>query len=182
VIRLRPDQELMDDAEFSADGLERLWLSRKLPQVGPVGLCIGLNPSKAGASEDDPTVRKVKGFGTRWGWGGFWMANLFTCIETYSAKLKTLSFESAVGKWSDATLVAMLEAAPEIVVCWGTAVPKNKQRRIAEVSRLIAEHKRPEAPVWCLGLSLEGEPLHPSRLGYSTQRVAYEVRVPVSRR
>ncbi len=176
-MRLVPPSPVCDDAEFSADGLERLWLSRKVAEAGPVGLIIALNPSRAGAAREDTdhTITKEIEFARRWGWSGFWKANLFTCIETYSANLKNLSFETAVGQWGTVVLEAMIPLAPEIVVCWGANVPKQKRHRISSVCERIRLMKRPEARVLCFGLSKGGFPVHPLMLGYDTPLVPFEL-------
>jgi hypothetical protein len=179
-----------DDAEFSNDGLERLWLSRAVerkvgaPLNGHVGLIIGLNPSRAGAAREDTdhTITKEIEFSRRWGWSGFWKVNLFTCIETYSAKLKNLSFETAVGMHGSAVLQETIPLAPAIVVCWGAAVPKLKRHRISAVCEMIRVLKQPTTEVRCFGLSKDGFPVHPLRLAYDTPLVPYELPEPRSRR
>ncbi len=181
--RLIPPSPVTDDAEFSEDGLERLWLSRKVerkvgaPLSGHVGLIIGLNPSRAGAAREDTdhTITKEIEFASRWGWSGFWKVNLFTCIETYSANLKNLSFETAVGRWGTVVLEAVIPIAPAIVVCWGSAVPKKKLHRIAAVCERIRLMKRPDATVSCFGTSKAGYPIHPLRLSYDTPLVPFEL-------
>jgi hypothetical protein len=177
-LRLRPPAPVCDDAEFSNNGLERLWLSRKVADGGPVGLIIGLNPSTAGATETDHTITKEKEFTRRWGWSGFWKANLFTVIETHSAKLKNLSFESAVGEHGSVVLERMIPCVNDIVVCWGVNVPKPHRHRIGTVCSIIRELKAPDAMVWCFGLSNSGDPVHPLMLSYRTKLRPYELPAP----
>jgi hypothetical protein len=174
-MRLLPPTPVCDDAEFVNAGLERIWLSRRVADAGPVGLFIGLNPSTAGATETDHTITKEKEFARRWGWSGFWKGNLFTCVETYSANLKNLRLETAVGEQGDAVLGTMVLVAPEIVVCWGNNVPKDKRARITDVLHMIATLKRVDVPVRCFGLSKEGAPMHPLMLSYETQLVDFEL-------
>ncbi len=182
-MRIVPPSPVCDDAEFSADGLERLWLSRKVVEinwrsdVAPIGLFVGLNPSRAGAAREDTdhTITKGIEFARRWGWSGFWMGNLFTCVETYSAKLKNLSYETAVGQHGSVVLQAMIPLAHKIVVCWGSAVPKHKLRRIAEVCDQIRALKHSDTGVLCFGLSKDGHPMHPLRLSYDTPLVPFEL-------
>jgi len=183
-VRLLPPFPVCSDAEFTGDGLERLWLSRKVADGGPVGLIIGLNPSRAGAAleDTDHTITKGMVFARRWGWSGFWMGNLFTCIETYSAKLKNLAYDTAVGTYGDQVLRAMIPLAPVIVVCWGSAVPKLKRHRVSAVCEMIRVLKRPETDVFCFGLSLGGEPMHPLMLSYETKLRQFELPERVSRR
>ncbi len=182
MVRLIPPYPICDDAEFSADGTERLWLSRKVeePTPGttgarPVGLVIGLNPSKAGAVETDHTITKLKVFTRSWGWSGFWMANLFTYIETHSAKLAGVSFETAVGAYGTQVLEALIPLAPEIVVCWGAGVPKHKAHRAASVVARLQLMKQAQAVVRCFGHTASGAPVHPLRLAYETPLVTFRM-------
>lgn len=176
-MRLRPPLPVCDDAEFSNNGTERLWLSRKVADSGPVGLIIGLNPSTAGASVEtnDHTIKKETEFARRWGWGGFWKGNLFTCIETYSQHLKNMTYRQACGDHGSAVLEAMIPHATAIVVCWGSAVPKLMQHRISAVCVMISCLKRPDALVQCFGTSQGGHPMHPLRLSYETPMREFEL-------
>ena len=180
-MRLLPPSPVCDDAEFSPDGCERLWLSRKVAEMGPVGLVIGLNPSTAGATiaSNDPTIKKMTVFARNWGWSGFWMTNVFTCIETYSAKLRTLQFEAAVGACGTQVLEAAIPLAPEIVVCWGAAVPKHMIHRISSVCVRIRHLKKHDARVLCFGTSKGGHPVHPLYLSYDTPLVDFDL--PIER-
>lgn len=185
-----PSIPLCDDAEFDAGGTPvrekgaRLWLTRKVAESGPVGLIIGLNPSKAGADrrETDHTITKEIEFSRRWGWSGFIKANLFTCIETYSGKLKGIDYRSAVGGFGDRVLEELIPMGQEIVVCWGAAVPKQHRRRITEVCAKIQYFKQEQARVLCFGLSQDGDPLHPLRLSYDTPLMPYFIKARPWRR
>lgn len=184
--RLTPPVPLTSDAEFDDAREHRYWLSRLTnpdPSL-PTGLVIALNPSKAGADDDDDdaTVRKWRGFAARWRWSGFWAANLFSYIETESAKLRDLSYAHAVGQHNDAVLAKMIAAAPEIVLCWGNNVPDALRRRVDSVLSLVKDRKMPATTVSCLGLTAQGAPWHVLRLGYDTPRVPWEFKNKVNRR
>ncbi len=176
-MRLRPTLPACDDAEFSNNGTERLWLSRKVADEGPVGLIIGLNPSTAGASveSNDHTIKKETEFARRWGWGGFWKANLFTCIETYSRNLKNMTYAQACGEHGIAVLHNMIPHAHEIVVCWGAGVPKPMRPRIELVCTRIRQLKQSATRVLCFGASKGGDPVHPLYLSYDTELVEFEL-------
>jgi len=49
---------------------------------------IGLNPSTADESKDDPTIRRCMGFARDWGYGGIYMTNLFALRATHPEELK----------------------------------------------------------------------------------------------
>lgn len=175
-MRLVPPLPICNDAEFSLDGLERLWLSRKVADTGPVGLIIGLNPSTAGATENDATIRKEIGFAKQWGWSGFWKGNLFTRIETVSTKLKNMSCQMAIGEHGVEVLDVMIRSCDPIVVCWGSAVPKHMTHRIREVhGTLRGTRCHATGAIMCFGLSKDGSPKHPLYLGYDTPMTTYKI-------
>lgn len=187
-MRLTPSSPVSDDAEFDTKHEHRYWLSRALPSASAstapprVGLVIALNPSKAGATDNDPTVRKWLGFAARWGWTGFWAGNLFSYIETESAKLRHVSYYHAIGDQNDLVLNKLIMAAPEIVLCWGNNVPEAHKRRIGVVLDLVKQCKRDDATVSCLGLTAQGAPWHVLRLGYDTPLVKWEFKEKANRR
>ena len=179
--RLPRLDNITDDAEFSLGGDYRYWLSRRVAEEGPVGLFLGLNPSKAGAMGDDHTVRKWKGFASRWGWSGFLVGNLFTFIETKSAKLKGLAPHQVNDEHSDQVLTDLMKWAPTIVLCWGNNVPKHLNSRVARVLDMLSEHHRQDF-LYTFGLSKSGSPTHPLTLGYDTPLRGYTIARRLSRR
>jgi len=58
---------MLREAKFSEDGRNRYWLSRIWDVNKPCIAFIGLNPSTANAEKDDPTIRRVISFATKWG-------------------------------------------------------------------------------------------------------------------
>lgn len=68
-------------ATFSPDRLHRYTLWREWGGLTPTGkgfaMIIGLNPSTADETEDDPTIRRCIGFAKSWGYDA-----LFTCLVT----------------------------------------------------------------------------------------------------
>jgi hypothetical protein len=68
-------------ATLSKDGRYRYDLHRGDPRGRNV-LFTMLNPSVADADQDDPTIRKCRGFCERWSFDGFWVANLFAYRAT----------------------------------------------------------------------------------------------------
>ena len=175
LVRL-PSWPAVDDAEFSGDGLHRLWLSRRVADDGPVGVVLGLNPSKADAKTDDHTITKLRVFTKRWGWSGFWMINLFTCIETHSWKLKQRHPRGdLLHEHAESVLRHALPNTRAIVVCWGAAVPQHAAWRVGEVCSLIRDLRLSTTPVRCFGVTKDGSPVHPLRLAYSTPMVMFEL-------
>jgi hypothetical protein len=124
-----------------------------------------LNPSDAGATSDDPTVKKVVGFSKLLGVGGADVVNLYAFCATDPRELKRHSSGYAIGEENDQHI---LEAAskPEVdrIVCaWGNDNP-SPQRALSVINALRAVGK----PIYCLGLTGQGIPRHPGRIAYST--------------
>jgi hypothetical protein len=62
--------------------LYRIWDKEK-----PCVMFIGLNPSVANETANDPTIRRVISFAKLWGYGGVYMTNLFSMVSTDPKKL-----------------------------------------------------------------------------------------------
>lgn len=77
------------DAVFSSCGEYRSWLTRLIDPANPrVLACMGLNPSKAGAINNDPTIAKMEKYAIRWNCGLLAMVNASDYIATKPKYLK----------------------------------------------------------------------------------------------
>lgn len=174
-----------NDAEFNGDKTHRIWLSRRVAETGPLGLFIGVNPSKAGATDDDQTIRKEIGFASRWGWQGLWKGNLLSVIETDSSLLVKREPASLCLPEAAVSLEMMIRAVDVIVVCWGEAgygqgsLRPALNRRRGAVLDLLATCRRDSCEVWCLGYTGSRMPLHTLRLPYAAQRQVFDPRKAV---
>lgn len=69
-------------AIFSADYHHRYFLFRRTDsqteQVASAVTWIMLNPSRADALKDDPTIKRVLNFSRRWGYSRVWVVNLYS--------------------------------------------------------------------------------------------------------
>ena len=126
---------------------------------------IGVNPSTADATVDDATVRKWRGFSTRWGYTHFVVGNLFAYRATDVRALASAA--DPIGERNDEHLNAMLRDADTVVPCWGCRgkLPPALHGRIERVWSMIEASC---APVWALGMTRSGDPKHPLMLGYDT--------------
>jgi hypothetical protein len=160
-------------AIFSHCGTWRYWLDRQIDMLGgPVYLFAGVNPSKADADLDDPTVRKWRGFVTRAGGSGFIAVNPFAFCATEVKELAKAA--DPIGPDNDRAIVAAIAQADILVPCWGSLdkLPKTLWPRVAAVrDMLLASGK----PIKVFGLTASGDPKHPLMLGYAGGMVDWDV-------
>lgn len=108
--------EKSSGAKFSKDGKYRYLLWRIWDREKPVVMFIGLNPSTANESTDDPTIRKVKKFAADWGFGGVYMLNLFALVSPYPEAL--LKDPDPLGD-NDYWLDEIAANVEEVIFAWG---------------------------------------------------------------
>lgn len=146
-------QAMVRTALMSPCGLFRLSLTRTWDASLPRLVFIMLNPSKANASIDDPTVRRCIGFAQALGYGSIEIVNLYAYRATNPIDLKKAGFP--VGEGNDAAIVRAVARAGAVVCAWGAnarALP-----RAAEVLDLIELWCTPQALAW----TADGIPKHP---------------------
>jgi hypothetical protein len=106
-----------NSAEFSADRVYRYTLTRELG-IGPTLMVIGLNPSTADETQDDPTIRRCIGFAKRWEMGRLVMTNIFAFRSTWPAALYS-DTNDPIGADNDHHLLEQAGAADMILAAWG---------------------------------------------------------------
>lgn len=111
---------------------------------------VGLNPSTADETQDDPTIRRCIAFAKAWGYGGVCMTNLFAYRATLPEVMKATS--DPVGPDNDEYLRALAADAGVVVAAWGAN--GTHKGRDAEVRKLLPE-------LHCLALTKDGHPGHP---------------------
>ncbi|MEZ8851798.1 DUF1643 domain-containing protein [Vibrio cyclitrophicus] len=125
-----------------------LW--RTWDESKPYAMFIGLNPSTADETEDDPTIRRCINFAKSWGYGGLCIANLFAYRATQPEDMKKAL--DPIGDKNDETLILLAQNAGVIVGAWGNdGVFLNRSE---DIRALI-----PELSV--LKVNKSGEPAHP---------------------
>lgn len=111
---------------------------------------IGLNPSTADETDDDPTIRRCIGYAKAWGYSGVRMVNLFAYRATKPADL--LLAPEPVGPENDAWLLGFAEDAGLVVAGWG--VYGAHLARDTTVKRLLPN-------LHYLRMTKDGHPGHP---------------------
>jgi hypothetical protein len=96
---------------YSPDETHRYMLSRVWGTAPPLAV-IGLNPSTATESVDDPTVRRCLRFARDWGHGGLVMLNLFSLRSTDPRVLKQTLAERCTPDSGPSPAYTPLTASP----------------------------------------------------------------------
>jgi hypothetical protein len=76
-----------------------------------------LNPSTAGAEQDDATVRRIVHFARDWGKGGLVVVNLFALCSTNPERLRTHA--DPVGRYNPLFVRQAVKQADLVVAAWG---------------------------------------------------------------
>lgn len=158
-------------AVISPCGTYRYKLDR---DVSPLAFEIGaphiawimVNPSTADATQDDATIRKVRGFTERMNGTGFTVGNLFSYRATDIRALRTAPY--ATGPDDDFWLNQIISMSDKVMVAWGpmAKLPKHLRQRFETVVKIAAKHGQ---KLYCLGTAKDGHPLHPLMQPYSAE-------------
>lgn len=125
--------------------LWRIWDESK-----PTVMIIGLNPSTANETEDDPTLRRCINFSKSWGYGGVYMANLFAYRAMDPVVMKAA--KNPIGNENDKWLKKLADQAHIVVAAWGNDgcfLNRSKNVRIMFPD------------LYCIKNNKSGEPAHP---------------------
>lgn len=116
----------------------------------PAAMFIGLNPSTANASQDDPTIRRCIDFAQRFEYGGLIVCNLFAYCATHISDL--LASEDPVGRENDTYLIKNAQEAAIVIAAWGNN--GSYLNRSESVLALMPS-------LYCLKVNVTGAPAHP---------------------
>lgn len=129
---------------------------------------IGLNPSTADETNDDPTIRRCIDFAKRWGFGAMCMTNAFAFRSTDPSVMKSNS--NPVGGENNRWIIDIGKNAGLVVAAWGKH-GKHLNRDETVLRYLMAQ----EIQVHCLGLNNDGTPKHPLYLAKETKPTPYSI-------
>lgn len=88
-----------------------------LTNANGYAMFVGLNPSTADETNDDPTIRRCIAFAQAWGYEGLCMTNLFAFRAT--APTEMMRANDPVGPDNDRTLRELAAAAGVVIAAWG---------------------------------------------------------------
>lgn len=142
-------------ATFSPCRQYRYLLWRELAaDIRRTALFLMLNPSKAGALIDDPTVGRCFGFTRAWGYDRFDVANLFAWSATDRSELRRVP--EPVGPENDAYILRAAATADLIVCAWGADGALHGRSAHVRTMLVSAGYT-----LHCLTRTKGGEPGHP---------------------
>jgi hypothetical protein len=147
--------------------LYRYSLWREWNIDAPKLVFIMLNPSKADAYIDDPTLRRCIGFAKSWGFGSLTVINLFAYRSAKPSELRQVN--DPVGAQNDRYLKKAIKSADKVVVAWGNN-GKLMQRDRMILDLLSIYNVQP----YCLGITKAGYPRHPLYVMSSKQPSSYK--------
>lgn len=156
----------MAPAVFSPCGAYRWQLHRRWDATRPALLFIGLNPSRADGTRDDPTLRRLLGFARRWGHGSLTVVNLFARISPNPAALRRCA--DPIGPANDgwirralAEALAEAFAGPDpasLWLGWGNGGRwRGRDRQVLELLAAAGASRH----LLALGFTASGQPRHP---------------------
>ncbi len=111
---------------------------------------VGLNPSTADESKNDPTVRRCIGYAMDWGYSGLIMTNIFAYRATLPPDMKAQT--DPVGPGNNKALTQLATEAKVVVAAWG--IHGAYLQRGSAVRKML-----PRLNV--LRLTKDGHPCHP---------------------
>ena len=162
-MKLFEDFNLLSGATFSECRTWRYQLWRIWNQNKTLMNVIGLNPSTADETKDDPTIRRCIGFAKAWGYSGLYMTNLFAFRATLPSDMKRAV--DPIGPENDRWIRETAEKCGLVVAAWGVHGSFQKRDAVIcemipnlHVFRLTAKTRVPEHPLYLPG-DLQSTPL-----------------------
>ena len=156
-------------AVFSGCGHYRYALARRWSDEPDRIVWIMLNPSRAGAAPDDPTIRRCMSFSRSWGYGGMTVVNLYALCAADPDRLRQA--EDPVGPENDLHVARACTGSShetagrrDIIAAWG-AHPLATAR-----AGLVLSIAGPH--IDCLGMTIAGHPRHPLYVPSTQLRLA----------
>ncbi|MEX0597207.1 MAG: DUF1643 domain-containing protein [Candidatus Paceibacterota bacterium] len=156
------DKIIIRDATFSKDNKYRYKLSRVWDDSKPKLLFIMLNPSIADGNKDDPTINRVIDFTKSWGYGGFYVGNLYAFISTDPKGLDNVTEKE--GPDNIDRIKEMLIGVDKVIYGWGMHGPKKEPKWLKDLVKIP----------YCITHLKDGKPGHPSRLTNGLQLLLFK--------
>lgn len=163
-------EDVARNAVISDDLLYRYQLKRWWDDALPFALLWMLNPSKADAAKDDPTIRRCTYFVRRAGCGGFMVVNWFGLRATDPKELTSAA--DPIGPENDGWIRNSISlCSGPIIAAWGAH--KIIAPRLPRLKSLMRNRE-----MFCLGTTKDGHPRHPLYVPNAQPLVTFNVARP----
>lgn len=144
---------MISSATFSPCRLYRYDLWRRWA-TGPYCMFVGLNPSTADETQDDPTIRRCINYAKGWGYAALCMTNIFAFRATDPYDM--MKPENLFDIDNHHYLVSHGSSAGIIIAAWG------KHGKFANRDITVKQWFRDaEIKLHCLKQNKDGSPAHP---------------------
>lgn len=157
-------------AAISACKRYRTHLVRRWGPGARLVVCM-LNPSRADAELDDPTILALILFAMAWGYGGIEVINLRAWRTSSPRDLFAAEADGidTIGPDNEASWYGMRTYARcnnlPILVAWGNNAPAADVARFSDFFGRTAFGVVPTVQLICLGTTARGAPIHPAARG-----------------
>ncbi len=138
------------DANLSKCRKYRYALWRTWDDSKSYAMFIGLNPSTADETENDPTINRCINYSKKWGYGGLCMVNLFAFRATDPSVM--MESNDPIGSDNNDWIKKLSKEAGVIVAAWGN--DGSYMGRSKNIMDMIPN-------LMCLKINKTGEPAHP---------------------
>ena len=160
-------------AEFSDDRKYRFALWRIWDRTKPLVMFIGLNPSTANETDNDPTIKSVCRIAKNNGFGGVYMMNCFPLVSTDPNVLKDFwgsgnPYTQNQDTINRQKLKAVSEQCEAVVFAWGSFAVVKEVNRDKELTQMF-----PNA--MALFINKNGSPKHPLYCKSETKIIKWAV-------
>lgn len=165
--------DIKGDADFSECGRYRTVLRRWTGDAFPdrYMMLIGMNPSTADATANDPTITREWGFAQREGFNGFLKCNISDYRATDPKALLALPEGEIMSAANMTGIACFAQMAALVVFCCGK--PNRALIPAYEIARQTLASVG--VPVYCFGTNSDGSPKHPLYLRADTPLQRCEV-------
>lgn len=127
---------------------------------------IGLNPSTADETQDDPTIRRCKAFAKSWGYSAICMTNLFAWRATSPKDMKKVG--NPVGEDNQHYLLSIASKAGLVIAAWGAnGIHRQQDLTVRNWLNEIG------VKLMCIRKTDKGHPEHPLYLPKDLKPIVY---------
>ena len=154
-------------AVIDSTGDYRYLLWREWDSASQAVAFIMLNPSRADAEINDPTIARCLNFALAWGYGRLAVVNLFAYRTPHPSLLKQAA--QPIGKDNDKYIWETISTSDRIILAWGNH--GTWQKRDLYVLQLLKNFTH----LYCLGITRKGCPRHPLYLPSTMQPQIYDI-------